>query len=58
MLILILINVQYLQNVVFSSGEGANGQNHSSPASQHPTNNPSAKFPIPTGGIPPPLNTI
>ena len=30
MLILILINVQYLQNVVFSFEKGLNGQNHSS----------------------------
>ena len=30
MLSLILIHVQYLQNVVFSFGEGSNGQNYSS----------------------------
>ena len=29
MLILILINVQYLQNVVFSFEKGSSGQNHS-----------------------------
>ena len=29
MLILILINVQYLKNFVFSIEEGSNGQNHS-----------------------------
>ena len=37
MLILILINVQYLQNVVFSFEKGLNGQNHSSSGSHHPT---------------------
>ena len=35
MLILILINVQYLQNVVFSFEGGSNGQNHSSSGSHH-----------------------
>ena len=35
MLILILIDVQYLQNVVFSFGKGSNGQNHSSSDSHH-----------------------
>ena len=30
MLILILMDVQYLQNVFFSFEEGQNGQNHSS----------------------------
>ena len=30
MLILILVNVQYVQNVVFSFDKGLNGQDHSS----------------------------
>ena len=40
MLILILINVKYLQNVVFGFENGLNGQNHSLPDSQHPVKNP------------------
>ena len=35
MLILILINNQYLQNVVFSFEKGWNGQNHSPSGSHH-----------------------
>ena len=35
MLILILINVQYLQKVVFSFEKGSNAQNHSLSDSQH-----------------------
>ena len=35
MLILILIDVQYLQKVVFCFEKGSNGQNHSSSASHH-----------------------
>ena len=35
MLILILIYVQYLQNVVCSFGKGVNGQNHSLSDSHH-----------------------
>ena len=35
MLILILIDVQYLQKIVFSFGKGLNDQNHSSSGSQH-----------------------
>ena len=34
MLILVLIDVQYLQNVVFCFEKGSNGQNHSSSDSQ------------------------
>ena len=41
MLILILINVHYLHNDVFSFGEGSNGQNHFLSHSHHP------RFPIP-----------
>ena len=37
MLILILIDVQYLQNVVFSFEKGLNVQNHSLSDSHHPT---------------------
>ena len=40
MLILILINVHYLHDVVFSFGEGSNGQNHFLSHSHHP------RFPI------------
>ena len=36
MLVLILIDVQYLQNVVFSFEKGWNDQNHSWSDSQHP----------------------
>ena len=35
MLILILIDVQYLKKVVFSFEKGSDGQNHSSLASHH-----------------------
>ena len=35
MLILILIDVQYLQKAVFSSEKGSNGQNYSSSGPQH-----------------------
>ena len=35
MLILILIDVQYLQNIVFSFEKGSNSQNHSSSDSHH-----------------------
>ena len=37
MLILVLIDIQYMQNVVFSFEKGSNGQNHSSSDSHHPT---------------------
>ena len=48
MLILILIDVQYLQNVVFSFEKGSNGQNHSSSGSHHHINLiHSANFPNP-----------
>ena len=48
MLTLILIYVQYLQNVVFSFEKSSNGHKK-----------PPAKFPIaPTGEIPLPLNAI
>ena len=52
MLILILIDVQFLLKVVFSFEEGSNIQNHSSSGSQHlKTKFPSTKFSIlpPTG---------
>ena len=35
MLILIFVDVQYLQNVVLSLEKGSNGQNHSLSESQH-----------------------
>ena len=41
LLILILIDVKYLQNIVFSFEKGLNGQNHSSSGSHHPVK----KFP-------------
>ena len=47
MLIWILIDIQYLENVVFSFEKGSNGQNHSL-SDSHPQwrkKNP-AKFPI------------
>ena len=62
MLILILIDGQYLENVVSSFKKGSNVQYDSSSGSHHSLEqNPTAKFPIPTpvGRIPPPpLNTI
>ena len=53
MLILILIDVQYLQNVVFSFEKGSNDQIHSLSDSHDSIKKVSpAKFPIsPTGGI-------
>ena len=47
MLIFILINVQYLQNVVFHFEKGSNGQNHSSSGSNHPIKKSPANFHIP-----------
>ena len=53
MLILILIDVQYLQSVDSSFKKGSNGQNHSSSGSHHLINrSPQQNF------IPPPLNAI
>ena len=54
MLILILVDIQYLQNVAFSFEKSLNGQNYS-PSDSHPLDkkdSPIAKFPIllPTGG--------
>ena len=55
MLILILVDVQLLQNVVFSFETALNGQNHSSSDSHYliKKNLPPAKLSIPS-----PLNTI
>ena len=48
MLILILINVQLLQNVVFNFEKDLSGQNHSFSDSHHPIEEyPPGKFPIP-----------
>ena len=49
MLILILIDIKYLQSVAFRFGKGSSGQNYSLSDSQHPINPPPplAKFPIP-----------
>ena len=45
MLILALINAQYLQSVVFTFEKSSNGQNCSSSDSQYPVkNSPQAKF--------------
>ena len=52
MLILISIDVQYLQNAVFSFDEGSNGQNHSSLSSRQLVEKfPPAKLPIPHTGV-------
>ena len=46
--ILIFINVQYLQNVIFSFEKGSNSQNHSTLGSHQPIKKiPLHKFPIP-----------
>ena len=51
MLILILIDVQYLQKVVFSFEKGSNDQNHSSSGSHHPIKNPPQQnFKLPSTG--------
>ena len=59
MLILILLDVQYLQKAVFSFEKGSNCQNHSSSGSLYPVKkSPQVKFSIlPSGGFtsPPPL---
>ena len=47
MLILILINVEYLQNVVFSFEKGLNSQNHPSDFHQPIKKFTPAEFPIP-----------
>ena len=52
MVILILIDVQYLQNVVFNFEKGSEAQSHSSSDSDHPVKKfLPAKFPIPSLGI-------
>ena len=54
MVILILIDVQYLQKVVLSFEKDLNDQNHSSSGSRHPI-----KIPPSGGDSPhPPLNAI
>ena len=59
MLTLILIDLQYKQNVVFNFEKGWNGQNHPSSDSHHNKKIDPAKFSIvTTGGIPLPLNAI
>ena len=51
MLILILMNVKYLQNVVFSFEKVLNGQNHSSLGSHHPIEKSlQQNFPFPQWG--------
>ena len=48
MLILILIDTQYLQNVDFSFDNGLNGRNHSSSGSHHPIKKFSPRWGYPT----------
>ena len=50
MLILILMDVQYLQNVVFTTGRGLNNQSHSLSGSHHMIK----KVPTQQSFIPPP----
>ena len=60
MLILISMDVQYLQNV-FNFKKRPNGQNHASLGSQHPIRKFPTKISNPPrggGGGPPPLNVI
>ena len=61
MLILILTDVQYLQNV-FSFEKGSNGQKYSLSDSHHPIKKsppPQQNFPFPPlGALPLPLNAI
>ena len=55
MLILILINVRYSKNVVFSFEKGLHDENLSSSGPHHPIKKTLlAKFPIPTNGGNPP----
>ena len=60
MLILILIDVKYLQNVVFTFEKGSNGQNNSCLSTHHPIKkSPQENYPFPpSGGIPLSLNAI
>ena len=60
MLTMILTDVQYIQNVVFSFEKGSNDQTHSSSDSNHPIKKNPAKFLIPLhwGVNHLPLNTI
>ena len=52
MLILILIDIQYLKNAVFSLEEGLNGQNHSVDSHHLIEKSTLAKFQTPkTGGV-------
>ena len=50
MLILILIDFQFLHNVAFSFEKDSNGQNHSSSGSHHPINNSPQYNSIPPAG--------
>ena len=62
MITLILINVQYLQNVVFSFENGLNRQNYSTSDSRHliEKSTPRQNFPLPStgGNFPLLLNVI
>ena len=56
MLILILIDVQYLQNIVFNFQKSSNGQNHYTSVFHHPIKKKQENFLFPQlGGISPPL---
>ena len=50
MLIFALIDVQYLQNVVFSFEKGLNGLNYPSPGSHDPIKSPEQNFCFPPQG--------
>ena len=50
MLIFALIDVQYLQNVVFSFEKGLNGLNYPSPGSHDPIKSPEQNFCFPPLG--------
>ena len=52
MLVLVRIDVQYIENVVVSFEKGSNAQNHSSSDSHHPITHTSSKMSHP----PPPPN--
>ena len=60
MLILTLLDVQYLQNVVISFEKGLNGQNPSLSDLDHPIKNPPSKISLPPhwGDSPLSLNAI
>ena len=58
MLVLILIDVQYLQKAVFSFGKGSYGQNYFSSGSQNPPIKPPHKIFCPPPPPPPTLTPL